>query len=46
MRGLKHVVFKVGCLWTGHTPALGSCYSVVLGRRVDCIVCQRCLKVL
>jgi hypothetical protein len=46
MKPLKCYALAVWCLWNGHTPVPGTRYSIVHGRRVECICCQHCHKVL
>lgn len=46
MRPLKCYVLALRCAWEGHDPVPGSVYSWVLGRRIPCVCCSRCHKVM
>lgn len=46
MRPLKCYALAAWCAWNGHDAVAGTVYSWVLGRRVKCLCCSRCRKVL
>jgi hypothetical protein len=46
VKPIKCYVLAVWCAWNGHEPTDGTRYSWVLGRRVKCVCCSRCRKVL
>lgn len=46
MKPLKCYALAVWCLWNGHVPVPGTIYSIVYGKRLDCVCCKHCHKVL
>jgi hypothetical protein len=46
MRPLKCWAWKPVCAWNGHKPVPGTRFSRVYYRHVECLICDRCHKVL